>query len=176
MSQPRRRPAKPRRPARREAPRARVRRATTSDLPRLGDMGAALTRLHHAWDPARFMDLGDAAAGYRWWLRRELANQSAVILIGELGDEVAGFAYGRLEERDFSALLDAHGGFHDLWVEEVALLHGLGRALAERMVEALRELGAPRVVLKSAVQNRPAQQLFASLGWRPTMVEMTREA
>jgi RimJ/RimL family protein N-acetyltransferase len=43
------------------------------------------------------------------------------------------------------------------------------------MIERLGALGAPRIVLKTSTKNAAAQQLFASLGWRPTMLEMTRE-
>jgi RimJ/RimL family protein N-acetyltransferase len=39
----------------------------------------------------------------------------------------------------------------------------------------LREHGAPRVVLGTAEQNAGAQRLFAKLGFRRTMIEMTRE-
>ena len=40
----------------------------------------------------------------------------------------------------------------------------------------LERRGAPRILLATAVENEPAQRLFASLGFRTTMVEMTREA
>jgi RimJ/RimL family protein N-acetyltransferase len=156
-----------------------VRSATAADLPALGRMGAALARLHHEWDPLRFM-LPDGPArveeGYRSWLARELANRQSVVLLAEREGAVVGYAYGRLEERDWNALLDAHGGFHDVWVEEVARKGGAGRALAEGMLTALAALGAPRVVLKTSTKNEAAQRLFASLGFRPTMLEMTREA
>jgi hypothetical protein len=36
--------------------------------------------------------------------------------------------------------------------------------------------GAPRIVLHTAASNADAQALFARLGFRRTMVEMTREA
>jgi ribosomal protein S18 acetylase RimI-like enzyme len=39
----------------------------------------------------------------------------------------------------------------------------------------LRERGAPRVVLSTAAQNETAQRLFEKLGFRRTMIEMTRE-
>jgi ribosomal protein S18 acetylase RimI-like enzyme len=86
-----------------------------------------------------------------------------------------GYAYGRLEERDWNALLDVHGGFHDLWVDEHARGGGAGRALAQALLERLSALGAPRIVLKTAAKNEAAQRLFAALGWRPTMLEMCRE-
>jgi ribosomal protein S18 acetylase RimI-like enzyme len=40
----------------------------------------------------------------------------------------------------------------------------------------LEAMGAPRVLLLSATQNTEGQALFAKLGFRHTMVEMTREA
>lgn len=40
----------------------------------------------------------------------------------------------------------------------------------------LETRGAPRVVLLSAARNESAQRLFERLGFRHTMVEMTREA
>jgi ribosomal protein S18 acetylase RimI-like enzyme len=39
----------------------------------------------------------------------------------------------------------------------------------------LKEQGAPRVVLWSAAKNDGAQRLFEQLGFRRTMVEMTKE-
>jgi hypothetical protein len=39
----------------------------------------------------------------------------------------------------------------------------------------LRSIGAPRVMLWTAEQNDSAQRLFARLGFRRTMIEMTRE-
>jgi ribosomal protein S18 acetylase RimI-like enzyme len=44
------------------------------------------------------------------------------------------------------------------------------------VVRRLTEKGAPRIVLMTAVQNEPAQRLFTRLGFRTTMLEMTREA
>lgn len=153
-----------------------VRAARDADTPALGRMGAALARLHHAWDPQRFMLPRDLEEGHRWWLGKELANPDAVVLVAEQDGEVVGYAYGRLEARDWNALLDACGGFHDIWIDERARRGGAGRALAEAVIRRFGELGAPRVVLKTSTKNEPAQRLFASLGWRPTMLEMTREA
>lgn len=153
-----------------------VRAATKDDGPALGRFGAALARQHHAFDPERFMLPGEVEAGYRQWLLREARNPEAVVVVADRGGAVIGYAYGRLEGRDWNLLLDRHGAFHDVWVDEAARGGGVGLLLAEAMVERLRALGAPRIVLHTAAQNLPAQRLFAKLGWRPTMVEMTREA
>lgn len=152
-----------------------VRAATSADRNALGRMGAALARLHHRWDPPRFMLPEGIEEGYRAWLGREAKNPKAVVLVAEQEGAVVGYAYGRLEERNWNALLDVHGGFHDLWVEKGAREGGAGRALAEAMIAALEALGAPRVVLGVSPHNQPAQRLFAAIGFRPTMLEMTRE-
>ena len=115
-------------------------------------------------------------SGYRDWLARELSRAEAVVLVAEQEGAVVGYAYGALEPRDWNLLRDRCGAFHDLWVEPSARGAGLGKALAEELMGRLKGLGAPRVVLSSAARNAPAQRLFAALGWRPTMVEMTRES
>ena len=45
----------------------------------------------------------------------------------------------------------------------------------EAAIDWLRRRGAPRVVLWTAEQNDAAQRLFDRLGFRRTMIEMTRE-
>ncbi len=146
-----------------------------SDGPALGRFGAALAGQHHAFDPRRFMLPGDVEAGYRDWLLKEAASPKAVVLVAEKDGQVIGYAYGRLEARDWNLLLDVHAALHDLWVDPSVRGLGAGALLADTIARRLRDLGAPRVVLMSASKNEPAQRLFARLGWRPTMVEMTRE-
>jgi ribosomal protein S18 acetylase RimI-like enzyme len=152
-----------------------IRRANKNDVAQLGAMGAGLARFHHEHDEARFLYWDDMASGYGWWLGKELDNEQAVVLVAARGETLVGYAYGRAEERDWNMLLDAHGALHDIWVEPAGRRDGVGRALCRAMIEALEVLGVPRIVLSTAVRNEAAQKLFASLGWRPTMLEMTRE-
>jgi ribosomal protein S18 acetylase RimI-like enzyme len=152
-----------------------IRRAKKSDAPQLGAMGARLALFHHAQDSARFLYWDDMAEGYGRWLGKELAADDAVVIVAARGETLVGYAYGRAEERDWNMLLDAHGALHDIWVEPDARRDGVGRALCLAMIEALQALGVPRIVLSTAVKNEAAQKLFANLGWRPTMLEMTRE-
>lgn len=146
-----------------------------ADTDELGRMGGALTRLHHEFDEKRFLLLPDVESGYAWWLAKEMVNPDAVVLVGELDGRIVGYTYGSLQERDWNALLDTCAGLHDLWVDQPARKSGLGRALLEAIIAAFTALGAPRIVLLSATPNVGAQRLFAKLGWRNTMVEMTRE-
>lgn len=131
-------------------------------------------RMHHATDPARFLLVERVEEGYAYWFSRELARPGAVILVAVRGDEVLGYAYGTLEDRDWNMLLDAHGALHDVFVAEGGRRSGVGRALVTAMVAALERAGAPRVVLSTMVTNEAAQRVFRACGFRPTMLEMTR--
>jgi ribosomal protein S18 acetylase RimI-like enzyme len=154
-----------------------VRPARPADIPALARMGAQLARAHHAWDPERFFlpeePLDD---GYAWWLGKELLNPRAVVLAAIAPRRrVVGYAYGRLEPRDWNSLRDRCGVGVDLWVEPDARRSGVGRRLVEALVAALAERGAPRIVIGVAARNRDAQRVFARMGFRRTVVELTRE-
>ena len=156
-----------------------VRPATRADLPAVARLAAQLVRLHHGFDPQRFLCVEPLEPGYERFLAGELADDAAVILVAVVeraGEEqIVGYTYGRLEPRDWNELLDACGKIHDVYVDEAARGQGAAQALVEAMVARLTSKGAPRVVLLSATPNVAAQLLFAKLGFRPTMVEMTRE-
>ena len=152
-----------------------IRAATAADLPAAAALGAWLVRMHHAANPSRFFLPEQPEEGYAWWLAKEIERPEAVVFVAELDGAVVGYAYGTFEERDWTILVDRHGEIHDLCVAESARRRGVGRALALATIERLEALGAPRILLNAMVQNESAQRLFASVGFRTTMVEMTRE-
>jgi ribosomal protein S18 acetylase RimI-like enzyme len=152
-----------------------IRRAKRSEVGAVARMAAALVREHHALDSRRFMLIEPVETGYRAWLDKEVGRRGAVILVAEEDIEIVGYAYGTLEARNWSELLDACGKLNDLYVARHVRHRGIGRRLMEAMLIELKALGAPRVVLMSAEGNRGAQTFFASLGFRRTMIEMTRE-
>ncbi|MBI5067850.1 MAG: GNAT family N-acetyltransferase [Deltaproteobacteria bacterium] len=157
-----------------------VREATRSDLPALARLGARLARMHHRMDPRRFFVLPAMEDGYARWLARERRNRGAVVLAavrpGRGGrEQVVGYAYGRIEPRDWNSLRERCGVGIDLLVAPRARRRGVGKALVEALAEGLARRGAPRVVIQVATENPEARAVFARLGFRPTMLEMTRE-
>jgi len=154
---------------------ASVRRATKDDLSAVAALAGQLVRMHHASDPSRFFLPERVEEGYTWWLGKELERDEARVLLAERGGTVVGYAYGTLEARDFNLLVDAHGVVHDLFVAESERRSGVGKALLGAMLGELEALGAPRVLLYTLVTNERAQRLFASSGFRPTLLEMTRD-
>ena len=156
-----------------------VRPALRSDLPALARLGAALARAHHAMDRDRFFLVDSLEEGYEWWLGKEIRNPKAVVLAAVRRargrERVVGYAYGRMEPRDWNSLREKCGVGIDLVVEPRARGRGIGRRLVAELLGRLAGKGAPRVVIQVAHRNRSAQRVFAHLGFRPTMLEMTFE-
>lgn len=162
-----------------DAPPIRIRPATRADLPTLGRLGASLMRLHHGFDPQRFMaPPADADSGYAWFLGTQLTDDEAAVLVAEPDGQpgtVLGYVYARLEPLSWEDLRDPCGFIHDVVVAETARGGGVGRALVEAALDWCRAKGMPRVVLSTGEPNEAARRLFTALGFRRTMVEMTRE-
>ena len=153
-----------------------IRKATKGDLPALGRLGALLLRTHFQFDSTRFMAPGgDPEAGYAWFLGTQLAEQDVVVLVAERQGAVVGYVYAGLEAQSWKELREASGFIHDVVVDERGRRTGVATALMEAAADWLRDHGAPRVMLWTAEQNEGAQRLFERLGFRRTMVEMTRE-
>ena len=153
-----------------------IRRAIEADLPALGELGAQLLQVHYGFDPQRFMAPDeDVAARYAAFLASQLADDSVVVLVAERRGHVHGYIYAGIEPLSWKELRDEAGFIHDIAVDEVARRTGVAGQLLDAAIAWLRDRGMPRVVLWTAEPNAAAQQLFASHGFRRTMVEMTRE-
>lgn len=152
-----------------------VRRATSFDLATCAAMAAKLVALHHSWDEKRYMMLGDVARGYARFFATELKDTEAVIAIASIADVQVGYIYARFEGRDWNALLDEAGKIHDIYVDEHARGAGVAKVLLNYAEGELRSLGARRVVLQVATQNRAGQATFAKAGYRTTLIEMCKE-
>jgi ribosomal protein S18 acetylase RimI-like enzyme len=86
-----------------------------------------------------------------------------------------GYVYAGIEPVSWVALREESGYVHDLIVDEAHRGKGVATALMEAALAWVRDRGVPRVVLGTAQQNDVAQRLFERLGFRRTMIEMTRE-
>jgi ribosomal protein S18 acetylase RimI-like enzyme len=153
-----------------------IRRATDADLPAVGDLGALLMQVHYRFDAQRFMNPGvDPAAGYAAFLAGQLADDSVVVLVAEERGHVLGYVYAGIEPQSWKELREEAGFIHDVAVVERGRRSGVATALIEAALAWFQERDVPRVVLWAAEPNREAQRLFARLGFRRTMVEMTKE-
>lgn len=153
-----------------------IRPATKSDLPALGRLGALLLRTHYEFDQQRFMAPGsNPEQGYAWFLGTQLSRRDVAVFIAEDGGNVVGYVYAGIEPQSWKELRDRAGFIHDVVVDESKRRRGIAGSLLSAAVEWLQKQGVPRVVLWTADQNNSAQRLFTKLGFRRTMIEMTRE-
>jgi GNAT superfamily N-acetyltransferase len=153
-----------------------IRRADARDAATLGSFGAALVRAHYAFDPPRFLAAGPhAETGYAAFLESQLDEDEAMVLVAEIDGRMVGYVFASLEPMSWKELRGPAGFIHDVLVDESARDAGAGTALVEAAIAWLRGRGAPRVMLWTADRNTAAQRLFERLGFRRTMVEMTRE-
>jgi GNAT superfamily N-acetyltransferase len=153
-----------------------IRPAQETDLPVIGRLGASLVEAHYRFDPQRFIEpMPGTTEGYAHFLGSQLKNNQAVILVAERDGEIAGYVYAGVEPHDWKELRARAGFIHDLVVVEHHRYGGIGSALLEAAAAWLRDKGVPRLVLWTAARNDGARRLFERLGFRPTMIEMTRE-
>jgi ribosomal protein S18 acetylase RimI-like enzyme len=153
-----------------------IRRATSADLTAIGRLGALLIEEHHAFDPRRFLAARvRTPADYASFLGTQLDDPDIAVLVADAGGDVAGYAYAANEGYDWMALRGPAGVLHDVVVDPAHRRRGVGRLLLQATLDYLKSRGAPRVVLFTAEQNEAAHGLFARMGFRRTMIEMTRE-
>ena len=153
-----------------------VRRATRADLPALGRLGAHLMRVHFEFDRRRFVaPTGNPEAGYAHFLGTQLEADDAVVLVAERAGAAVGYVFAGIEPFSWKELRDAAGFVHDIVVDQSERRSGIAGALMEAAIAWVREQDVASVMLWTAAPNEGAQRLFERLGFRRTMIEMTRD-
>jgi len=159
------------------SPPTTIRAATAADVRALGGFGARLTALHHGFDPRRFIaPTPGTPAAYASFLGSQIGRPETVLLVAVTEDNLSGYLWAGVEGTDYMSLRGPAGVVYDLFVDPSRRRKGIGRLLLRAGLSSLEEMGAERVVLSTAHRNEAAQALFTSVGFRPTMVEMTRES
>jgi GNAT superfamily N-acetyltransferase len=150
-----------------------IRPASKSDLVAIGRLGAALMRQHHASDPRRFILTDRPEEGYGRFLVSQLANPNFLVLVAERENEILGYVFAGIEPTSWRDLRGPCGFIHDVYVHESARRQGIGLGLLRAAIAWAHSRGMTQVVLWSKSGNDGAQRLFAKLGFRDTMIEMT---
>ena len=86
---------------------------------------------------------------------------------------VIGYVFADVETTNWMELRGPCGVVQDVYVDEAARRLGAGRALMNAAIAWIRSKGRSQVVLMTKSKNSHAQKLFTTLGFRPTMLEMT---
>jgi ribosomal protein S18 acetylase RimI-like enzyme len=153
-----------------------IRPARAHDESAIGRLGAMLVAEHHDYDPLRFIaPIPGLAKRYGEFLISQADKPDKLVLVAEREGEVVGYAYGGVEGNDYMVLRGPAGEIYDVVVDPDHRRQGVGTELFAAVLAKLKALGAPRVVLFTADKNQGAQAMFAKVGFRRTMIEMTRE-
>jgi ribosomal protein S18 acetylase RimI-like enzyme len=153
-----------------------IRRATRDDLRHIGRLGALLVAAHHEFDSRRFLAATSRTKdAYASYLGTQLDAPDAAVFVAEENADVIGYAYVAVESYDYMALRGPAGVLHDIVVDPECRSRGVGRRLLDAVLEYARSRGLSQLVLSTAERNEAAQRFFESVGFRRTMIEMTRE-
>jgi ribosomal protein S18 acetylase RimI-like enzyme len=152
----------------------KIRPATPADVQVVGQWGADLVALHHEFDAGRFVPSGATTpATYGAFLESQLRRPEVIVLVAEDETSLLGYVYAAYEGSDYMTLRGPAGVMHDIFVDPARRGQGVGRLLLETVIQDLTVKGARLFVLSTAYRNQAAQRLFAAVGFRPTMIEMT---
>jgi ribosomal protein S18 acetylase RimI-like enzyme len=152
-----------------------IRPATASDVPGVLPMVAKICALHEQWDPAKYGFLPSPQEKYRRWLSARASDPKSVFLVAEREDRLVAFLIGMIEEEIPIYRLREFGFIHDLWVEEEYRHEGIARQMVMLAVERFKAAGVSQIRLDTAAANEPARKLFASCGFRTSIIEMLLE-
>jgi ribosomal protein S18 acetylase RimI-like enzyme len=145
-------------------------------MSQVGRLGALLIKEHYDFDPQRFLAAKpETSAGYAAFLSGQLEDPDKAVFVADDNGGVIGYAYAAIEGYDYMALRGPAGVLHDIIVAPEHRGRGVGRLLLDATLEFFRSRGVQRVVLSTAERNEAAQRLFARMGFRRTMIEMTLE-
>ena len=150
-----------------------IRPATASDEEPLGRFGGALMRQHHTADPRRFIQVEHPEAGYGRFLVSQISKPNSLVMVAERSGAVIGYVFADVEPTNWMELRGPCGVVHDIYVDEAARHQGAGRKLMSAAIAWVRSKGRSQVVLTTKNRNEHARHLFTTLGFRPTMIEMT---
>ena len=154
----------------------KIRPARKSDEAALGQFGAALMRQHHDSDPRRFLMVDHPEAGYGRFLVSQLSDPDSFVAVAEEFGAVVGYVFAEVGGTSWKDLRGPGGFIHDIYVDDRARGRGVGAELLRAALEWINTKGLSQTVLFSKTRNVSAQRLFAKMGFRETMVEMTRDS
>ena len=153
-----------------------VRPVTANDWPRVGELAELLVREHYTFNPSRFIH-PDTLRGdlYTSRVQAEIARGHAMVQVADVDGRIAGYVFAGLESESWKELRHDAGYIHDIVVDEGYRKQRIGSALVAAAIDWFDARGVARIMLWTAQQNVDAQRLFHRVGFRPTMIEMTRD-
>ncbi len=152
-----------------------IRLAKVQDVEFVLPMVVKICALHEAWDPAKYGYLPHPEERYRRWLTQRADDPRSVFIVAQREERIVAFLIGTVEAEIPIYRVKEFGFIHDLWVEEEYRHEGIARQMTMLAIERFKALGVQQIRLDTAAANEPARKLFASCGFRISVMEMLIE-
>lgn len=156
-----------------DAARAIIRRAAVADADRIGAVHTASWQwIYRGRFPDDFLDAIDPARPAAAWKRNLGAEPPADVFVAEVEGEIVGFCHvgpsgDGDDDHDGPIDHDARvGELHAIYLVHDAAGNGVGRALMDAGIDALRSAGFTEVILWVLESNREARGFYEHTGWR----------
>jgi len=149
-----------------------IRPGTAEDISAVLPLVAKTIAFHEEMDEARFGAVPDAHGRYEGWMQRLIEGDGGAFLVAEHDGQVVGFILGQVQEEYKMYRTGRYGMIHDLWIEPDQRRRGIARELVLAALDRFRQAGIEQVRLDTSARNTAAQKLFASCGFRPSVIEM----
>ncbi|MBN3938992.1 MAG: GNAT family N-acetyltransferase [Nostoc sp.] len=152
-----------------------IRPATITDVPAVLPMVAKICALHESWDSAKYGFLPHPEQRYEQWLTRLANNERSVFLVSENEGQIVAFLVATVEREIPIYRLQEFAFIHDIWVETEYRQNGIARQMLMLSVERFHQMGVKQIRLDTAIANEASRRLFASCGFRFSIIEMLKE-
>ncbi|MBN3895997.1 MAG: GNAT family N-acetyltransferase [Nostoc sp. NOS(2021)] len=152
-----------------------IRPATTTDVPAVLPMVAKICALHESWDSAKYGFLTHPEQRYEQWLTRLANSERSVFLVSEKEGQLVAFLVATVEREIPIYRLQEFAFIHDIWVEPEYRQNGIARQMVMLSIERFHQMGVKQIRLDTAVANEASRRLFASCGFRFSIIEMLIE-
>lgn len=149
-----------------------IRDAKEEDWIKIERMMVDLRRFESQYDPTYSVD--DKTVEFMGtWAKSELDRKTGVTVVAEEDDVLIGFACGWIEEKPVHLYTEGRiGYFSHLFVTENFRGKGVGRMLAETILDFFRRNRIRFVTVETHVDNTASQELYKDLGFKEIMVNL----
>lgn len=136
-----------------------IRDALPSDVEGICDLWSQLFGLHAELDPI-FTPAEDGRDHYRRWLRSQMMDPDAIVMVAEVDTEVAAYIMAKISTLPPVMRFKRIGIISDACVDERLRSHHLGRMLYKDLELRMLDRGVTRLELKTSSLNPQANHFW----------------
>lgn len=151
-----------------------IRPATVQDIPEIVAIWGELADYHARLDSA-FAPSASWHEEYRQFIRTLLGRDDALAVVATDGDQLVGYAVGRISLLPAFFERRRRGYIHDAVTRQGYRRRGIGARLVEALLDWMRSADVSMVELTVATGNEDAVRFWKRLGFGTYMQHMKRE-